>query len=142
MDNKDSSRRGFLKKGLASTAFAMLAATGAEAFSLKIPGRDEKDPKHIGQIGKHFVMVLDLRKCIGCQACTSVCKVENEVVMIQLVFLFVQRVQPSKGKMASLWLTMKYVGVVDTVSAHVLMTNDISTNELKQQINVTFVHKE
>lgn len=79
MDNKDSSRRGFLKKGLASTAFAMIAASGAEAFSLKIPGRDEKDPKHIGQVGKHFVMVLDLRKCIGCQACTSVCKVENEV---------------------------------------------------------------
>jgi tetrathionate reductase subunit B len=77
--SKDNSRRGFLKKGLATTAFAMIADTDASAFSLKIPGRDMQDARHIGQEGKHFVMVLDLRKCIGCQACTSVCKVENNV---------------------------------------------------------------
>jgi tetrathionate reductase subunit B len=76
---QDSSRRSFLKKGLATTAFAMFAAAEANAMSLQIPGRDKHDPKYIGQKGKHFVMVLDLRKCIGCQACTSVCKVENQV---------------------------------------------------------------
>lgn len=74
-----NSRRDFLKKGLGVTTFATLFTTEANAISLQIPGRDEKDPKYIGQKGKHFVMVLDLRKCIGCQACTSVCKVENEV---------------------------------------------------------------
>jgi len=76
---EQNSRRNFLKKGLASTAFGLLATTEANAFSLQIPGRDAKSVKHIGQTGKHFVMVLDLRKCIGCQACTSVCKVENAV---------------------------------------------------------------
>lgn len=76
---KKNSRRDFLKKGLSTTAFAMLATSQANAFSMQNPGRDAKNPKYIGQVGKHFVMVLDLRKCIGCQACTSVCKVENEV---------------------------------------------------------------
>ncbi len=75
----DNSRRNFLKEGLAVTAYTMLGMTQADAMSMQIPGRDANDPKHIGQKGKHFVMVLDLRKCIGCQACTSVCKVENEV---------------------------------------------------------------
>lgn len=77
--NEINSRRNFLKKGLASTAFGVLVATNANAISFQIPGRDEKSPKYIGQAGKHFVMVLDLRKCIGCQACTSACKVENNV---------------------------------------------------------------
>lgn len=77
--SKENSRRNFLKKGLEATAFAMLATTESHAISARIPGRDEKDSRHIGQKGKHFVMVLDLRKCIGCQACTSVCKIENEV---------------------------------------------------------------
>lgn len=81
--SEENSRRSFLKVGLATTAFAMLANTDAKAFSKKIPGRDEKTLKHIGQIGKHFVMVLDLRKCIGCQACTSVCKIENNVPLGQ-----------------------------------------------------------
>ncbi len=78
MDEKNS-RRDFLKKGLSATAFATLVTSQAEAFSMQNPGRDAKDAKYIGQVGKHFVMVLDLRKCIGCQACTSVCKVENDV---------------------------------------------------------------
>lgn len=28
---------------------------------------------------KHYVMVVDLRKCIGCHACAAVCKVENSL---------------------------------------------------------------
>ncbi len=76
---KENSRRSFLKTGLASTGLALLASSKANAFSLKNPGRDAKDARYIGQKGKHFVMVLDLRKCIGCQACTSACKVENQV---------------------------------------------------------------
>lgn len=31
------------------------------------------------QSGPHYVMVVDLRKCIGCQACTIACEVENAV---------------------------------------------------------------
>ncbi len=78
MEEKNS-RRDFLKKGLSTTAFAMLATSQANAFSMQNPGRDAKDPKYIGQVGKHFVMVMDLRKCIGCQACTATCMIENLV---------------------------------------------------------------
>ncbi len=77
--DKNNSRREFLKTGLVSTSMVLLAGSRAHAMSMKNPGRDAGDARYIGQKGKHFVMVLDLRKCIGCQACTSVCKVENDV---------------------------------------------------------------
>lgn len=39
---------------------------------------------NFGQIAKlkpkhHYVMVMDLRKCIGCQTCTVACKAENNI---------------------------------------------------------------
>jgi len=72
----DSSRRDFLKKG----TFTSLAVAGtANAFSLKNPGRDSKDSRYLGKKSAHYIMVIDLRKCVGCQACSAVCKVENQV---------------------------------------------------------------
>ena len=29
--------------------------------------------------GKHWAMLIDLRKCVGCQACTVSCHAENNV---------------------------------------------------------------
>lgn len=83
MDKEKASRRKFIKKMsvfMATGAAALMpTAVSASPLSLQNPGRDKKDPRYIGQEGKRWCMVIDLRKCIACQACTSVCKVENEV---------------------------------------------------------------
>lgn len=61
-NNEGISRKDFLKL---SAAGAILAAT-AEKVSAS--------PKKA-----QWVMVMDVRKCIGCHACTVACKAENEV---------------------------------------------------------------
>ncbi|MBL0686349.1 MAG: 4Fe-4S dicluster domain-containing protein [Sulfurospirillum sp.] len=74
-----NTRREFLKKGAITSAFAILSSVQAEAFSLANPGIDAKNIKFTGDSTKKYVMVIDLRKCVGCQACTSSCIVENSV---------------------------------------------------------------
>ena len=32
-----------------------------------------------GLVGKRWVLLIDLRKCVGCQACTAACKFENNI---------------------------------------------------------------
>lgn len=66
----DQTRRNFLK----GTAVAALAA-GSSGKTLAADG-----PKRtMGSDTNRWAMVVDMRKCIGCQACTVACGMENAV---------------------------------------------------------------
>ena len=69
-----TSKRGVLRAllGLGVTATGMVvSATPAQA------GINAQPPRRPGIEGKRYGMVVDLRKCIGCQACTVSCSMEN-----------------------------------------------------------------
>lgn len=66
-------RRGFLKEilglGAAATVIPIMPANAAIG---------DQPPRRPGQPGKRYGMLVDLRKCIGCQACTVSCSLENQ----------------------------------------------------------------
>lgn len=63
-EKKGISRKDFLKFTVAGAAGAVLTATVSKVEAAK---------------GHQWVMVMDVRKCIGCHACTVACKAENQV---------------------------------------------------------------
>ncbi|MFN3739767.1 MAG: 4Fe-4S dicluster domain-containing protein, partial [Thermodesulfovibrionales bacterium] len=63
-EKKGISRKDFLKLTVTGAAGAMLASAASKVEAAK---------------GHQWVMVMDVRKCIGCHACTVACKAENEV---------------------------------------------------------------
>ncbi|HLR29561.1 MAG TPA: 4Fe-4S dicluster domain-containing protein [Paenalcaligenes sp.] len=71
-DLPQKGKRGFLKQllGLGATATVI----PIQPVQAQI---NEQPVRRPGIDGKRFAMVIDLRKCIGCQACTVSCSVEN-----------------------------------------------------------------
>src|SRR5690625_7642679 len=71
-DLPQKGKRGFLKQllGLGATATVI----PIQPVSAQINEQPQRRP---GIDGKRFAMVIDLRKCIGCQACTVSCSFEN-----------------------------------------------------------------
>ena len=69
------SKRTFLQELVAlATTFGMAGSAQAA-----LPGDPTfQPPRRPGMKGKRFGMLVDMRKCIGCQACTVSCSVENQ----------------------------------------------------------------
>ncbi|GAD79417.1 sulfate reduction electron transfer complex DsrMKJOP subunit DsrO [Vibrio ezurae] len=72
----DSTKRRFLRSVTAGAALIPVLGVGTATAATVIRNNNEPDRK--GLVGKRFAMLVDLRKCVGCQACTVGCSIENQ----------------------------------------------------------------
>lgn len=68
-------RRFFSGIGAITAGAAIIPVTSVAATPII---RNNQEPDRQGMKGKRYAMVVDLRKCIGCQACTVGCSIENQ----------------------------------------------------------------
>ena len=74
-EKEKTTRRGFVTAIAAATAAAAIATSVLGARTIKTNGKDKGKKGRKVQYG----MVIDVRKCIGCHACTVACKSEFDV---------------------------------------------------------------